>query len=149
MVIYFHKYSFEGAFCMDYNNEYNNAGPDYNGYNSYPARRKTSGFEIASLILGIASIVTCCFGIFSIPLGVLSILFAILSRGKDKKMSGMSIAGICTSVAGIILGGLLCICAAEAVYNTDFREKYIDPAYEQTYGMTMEEFMQRYGYSIE
>jgi hypothetical protein len=135
---------------MDYYNEYNNVNPDYDGYNSYPTRRRTSGFEIASLILGIASIVTCCFGIFSIPLGALSILFALLSRGKDKHMSGLGIAGICTSVAGIILGGTLCFIAAEAVYNADFRAKYIDPVYEQTYGMTMEEFLERYGgYSME
>jgi uncharacterized membrane protein YdjX (TVP38/TMEM64 family) len=65
-------------------------------------------------------------------------------------MSGLGIAGICTSVAGIILGGTLCFIAAEAVYNADFRAKYIDPVYEQTYGMTMEEFLERYGgYSME
>jgi hypothetical protein len=134
---------------MDYNNGYDNINTGFNSYNNYPVRRKTSGFEIASLILGIASIVTCCFGIFSIPLGALSILFAILSRRKREGMSGMSIAGIVTSIIGIILGGSLLFCAVQAVYNPDFREKYIDPAYEQTYGMSMEEFMQYYGYSFE
>lgn len=146
----------------DQNNGYNNHNNGYNslnnsgnnGYGSYnnadyPVRQKTSGFAIASLVLGIVSIVTCCFGIFSIPLGSLSILFAILSRRKGTGMPGMSIAGICTSIFGMLLGGFLLFYAFEGLYNPDFREKYLDPIYEDAYGMDFEEFMERYGYPID
>lgn len=134
---------------MDYQNGYNNNV--YSSYNngSYPVRKKTSGFSIASLILGITSIVTCCFGILSIPLGALSILFAVLSRKKGTGMPGMSIAGICTSICGIILGGFLLLYALEGLYNPNFREQYLDPLYENAYGMDFEEFMERYGYPID
>lgn len=138
---------------MDYwsnqNNEYNNNG--YGSYNTsgYPIRSRANGFAIASLILGIASIVTCCFGLFSIPLGALSILFAVLSRKNRTGMPGMSIAGIVTSVFGMLLGGFMLFYAFEGLYNPDFREKYIDPMYEDAYGMDFEEFMERYGYPIE
>lgn len=142
------------------NNGYDNQGSGWNnGYNNnvygsynnsnYPVRQKTSGFAIASLILGIASIVTCCLGVFSIPLGALSILFAILSRRKSTGMPGMSIAGICTSIFGMLLGGFLLFYAFEGLYNPDFRSKYLDPLYENAYGMDFEEFMERYGYPID
>lgn len=133
-----------------WNNGYNNNNI-YGSYNNagYPVRQKTSGFSIASLTLGIASIVTCCFGVLSIPLGALSILFAILSRRKNSGMPGMSIAGICTSIFGMLLGGFLLFYVMQGIYNPNFREKYLDPLYENAYGMDFEEFMERYGYPID
>lgn len=60
---------------------------------------KKSGLSIASLVLGIISIVTCGFGI--IP-SILGLIFAIIS--KVKKKAGPSTAGLITSIIGIILG---------------------------------------------
>jgi hypothetical protein len=132
---------------MDYGNWYNDSQNNNtnNTYGGYSVRRKTNGFEIASMVMGILSIITCCFGIFSLPLGALGILFALLSRRKGSSMSGLSITGIVTSVIGMLLGILIILGAILTLSNSDFREKYIDPVYEQTYGMDFEEFMEYYG----
>ncbi len=136
---------------MDYyQNNWNQTNQSQNSYND-PAGRSINGFAIASLIIGIASIILCCFGIFSLPLGSLGILFAILSRRKGKGMPGMSIGGICTSIIGMIFGILVLIYfifIAVLVENPD-SWYLLDPLYQQTYGMDFEEFMEYYGYPLE
>lgn len=63
-----------------------------------------NSFSVASTGLGIASIAMSCTGILSIPLGALGILFAILSKRKDKAMHKGSTTGIILSCIGIVLG---------------------------------------------
>ncbi|SHI46234.1 DUF4190 domain-containing protein [Parasporobacterium paucivorans] len=72
----------------------------------YPA---VSGLAIASMVLGILSIITFYTLGFGILLGILSIIFAIVSKKRTGgRLSGMAIAGITCSICGIVLGAIFC-----------------------------------------
>ena len=60
----------------------------------------SNGFSIASLILGIISIMSFLLFFISIPLAILAIIFGIIGITKGSK--AMAIAGIVTAVIGII-----------------------------------------------
>ena len=73
------------------------------------------GYAIASLALGIASLVCvccCCGALFfvGIPAGILAIVFAVLSRrDQGGKFSGMAIAGLILGIIGLILCLICCV----------------------------------------
>lgn len=123
-------------------NEFSNN--QYNNYyiSSAPEREKVSGFSIASMILGMISILFCCTGIFSLPFGALSILFAILSKRKGKAMPPMSLTGIILACVGIVMG-LFMLVYSVFTFLTDpeFRK-----AFEDSYGEYYQEF---YNYGLE
>lgn len=82
----------------------------YNSYSnvvSEPSEFST-GFGIASLVMGILSILTsCCCGL-GILMSILGIIFGcIQSKDESGKKPGMAIAGIATSIAGIVSGILI------------------------------------------
>lgn len=63
---------------------------------------KQSGFGIASLVLGIISIVTVCIVIGIVP-SVLGLIFAIIALCQKNKKKGTAIAGLICSLVGIAL----------------------------------------------
>ncbi|MDD3219369.1 MAG: DUF4190 domain-containing protein [Lachnospiraceae bacterium] len=72
---------------------------------------ESKGFAVASMVLGIVSIVfVCCLGWFVlIPAGV-SLILGIVSLVKHKPGKGMAIAGIvCAAVAIILLVTLVIV----------------------------------------
>lgn len=77
------------------------------------------GFAIASLVLGIVSVVlfcTCC----NVITALLSIIFAIIYLVKNSGGSkAMAITGIVTSVISVVLTGVLCIGIARSSYMND------------------------------
>lgn len=92
---------------MDENNNYN--GNHYNDYN-YNApyhnnqSRKSNSFAKASLILGIASIITGVLFLIPVPFitAILSIIFGIVSRQQEQHMEGKAIVGISLSAVTLI-----------------------------------------------
>lgn len=90
----------------DYNNQY--AQPQqYNEpyYNQqYPQYVEPSnggnGMSLASLILGIASVVVCC---LAEPLGVLGIIFGCISRKRQPQNNAKATVGIILSIVGLVL----------------------------------------------
>ena len=70
-----------------------------NNYNSPQEGGK--GMAIASMVLGIVSIVLCCFWYISLTAVILGIIFAVLSNKKVGKC-GMATAGIVCSIIGMI-----------------------------------------------
>lgn len=71
------------------------------------SKPKTRAFSIASLVLGILSLVCCCGGFVSFALGVLAIVFAIVARRHLGYFDGMSIAGMTCGIVGAVLGLLI------------------------------------------
>ncbi len=59
------------------------------------------GFAIASMVLGIISLVLFCIWYISVPCSILAIIFAKLSLKSSKR--GMAIAGLTTGIIGFIL----------------------------------------------
>ncbi|WP_394522360.1 hypothetical protein [Lacrimispora sp. JR3] len=85
-----------------------------------PVRSSQSNMALASLVMGIIGIVTsCCYGGFIF--GSLGIIFALLSKTEDR-FEGYAMAGLITSVIGIVLAVLLgivfLILVAAGEYNT-------------------------------
>ncbi len=78
-----------------------------NGSNTPP--EKPDSFSIVSMICGTVSIVLCCTGIFSLSVGALGILFAILAKRRGRPMSSFSIAGTALSCAGMVFGTIMLI----------------------------------------
>lgn len=70
-----------------------------------PAPRRNP-FTVASLVLGVCSLVTVCTAILPLPLGALGILFAILSYRKGKGMDTLAITGLVTSCVGLTVSAI-------------------------------------------
>ena len=149
---------------MDYNNDNQNnqnnqwdrwdSNASNSSYYNQPTHRPyRQGFMLASGICGILSITTCCTGIFSLPLGALGILFAVLASRKGKKLNATCITGIVTSIIGIIAGIAMIVTSfmmlPELMQNELYKEQ-LDIVTEQMYGMDFSEFLEEYyGYSME
>lgn len=63
------------------------------------------GLSIASMVLGIISVVfCCCLWYIAIPAGIIGLILGIVGIKKSSEGHGMAIAGIITSSIAIILG---------------------------------------------
>lgn len=108
-----------------------------NGYNQNPfengddylfrtvnpnGRRKTYGWSVASLVCGIISVVCCCIGYGAVVLGILAVVFSILSRKNLGYFDGMAIAGLVLGIVGFILG--VAILLSTYFIDEEFLEEY-------------------------
>lgn len=107
-----------------YNNQYSqstNNTTSTASYTSTPAEPFSQGMAIASLVLGIFSILfACCCTILGIILGIVGIVLGCMQKPNPDtgKKPGMAIAGIICSACGIafcIISGI--IGAASAISN--------------------------------
>lgn len=93
----------------DYNNSYN---MDYQEQNN-----GNKGMAIASMILGIIALVTCICYCTAIPLGIVSIILAIIVLVKKKNGKSFAITGIITSGIAIIISIVTLVVSAPMVDN--------------------------------
>lgn len=66
--------------------------------------QRADGLGIASMVLGIVSIVCCWSPFFGLLLAILGLIFGLCAKRINGKKSGFAIAGIITSAIGILLG---------------------------------------------
>lgn len=92
------------------NNEFNFQSNPYGGFE--PAQKKPqNSYAIASLVLGIVSVVTCCcccvetLGLILTGVSaLLAIVFAFLSKkNNDGKMDVKAVAGLILGIVGIVM----------------------------------------------
>lgn len=95
---------------------------NWNSWNDEQPKPERRGFAIASLILGILSLVLCCIG--GGVLGIAGLALGIASLVKKESSMGMAVAGIITSVFGIIYGIAILIMAV--MFSGYFTEHYED-----------------------
>lgn len=95
----------------DYNNQYQQGGEDDYAFQTLMrnGRPKTKGWSVASMVIGIISVVCCCGGWCGIFLGVAAVILSIISRKTLGYFDGMSVAGIVLGVFGFVLGIALII----------------------------------------
>ena len=77
-------------------------------YNAPVQKPGPNGFQVASLIVGIISIVCCCWGLFSIipaTVHILGIILAIVGNKKGKH--GVGTGGLTCSIIGLVLAVIL------------------------------------------
>ena len=113
----------ENNWNQSYNqNQQPNYGQPIPPYGYHEPERK--GFAIASLVLGILSLVLCC--VYGGFLGILGLIFGIVSLAKKESKMGMAIAGIITSAFGLVYGiSIVCSQLLEEVYGIDSAEPAI------------------------
>lgn len=90
-----------------------------------PREQENQGFAIASMVLGIISLVCCCLGWISAIMAILSIIFGVITLVKKKPGKGMAIAGIiCSSFAIVIYIVLVVISLAigSSLSHSDIQE---------------------------
>lgn len=126
------------------NNPYNNnsGGNPYSGRPLYPAPPSGDKLATAALILGIlaplSSVTMTVYPPFIF--GSIAILLALLSRGRAPKIPQRAKIGILCAFGGILLNlAIVGSCIYLFITNPAIREQ-VDTLFQQTYGMTMEEF---------
>lgn len=80
---------------------------DVNGQGASQSTFSPSGFAIASLVLGILSLVCCCFWYVSGIFAVIGLVFSIIVLVKHKPGRGMAIAGLICSAIGLIIAVIM------------------------------------------
>lgn len=77
-----------------------------NAYSIYTEKGKPKkmGWSIASMILGILSLILTSFGWVALILGVLAIIFSVIARAKLGYFNGFAIAGLITGIFGTVFG---------------------------------------------
>ena len=90
----------------DQNNDPNNHQNDYqNNYQNnyqYEAPQKETNRLVASMIVGIFSMLTCCIPFIQFPLAVTTIVLVILSK-KGKPFNGFAVAGLVLGILAVII----------------------------------------------
>ncbi len=75
---------------------------DYAG----PQPPATNGQAVASLVLGLVSLVLMCVWYIALPCGILAIVFGVLGRGSAKRgapRGGMATAGLILGILGVVI----------------------------------------------
>lgn len=73
--------------------------------------KQTDGLGIASMILGILSLICCWVPFLGFLFGIIGLILGLCARRIDGKKSGFAIAGIITSSIGVLLGIFMIIAA--------------------------------------
>lgn len=120
-----------GQYNQQYGQQYNQQYAQYGqqGYSQqYPAyvesQDDSNGMGVASLVMGIISLVCCSSFIFS----VLGIVFGIISLSRKKTNNGIAVAGVVLSAVSIIIGiVIICVLFATGAYADLINDIYNDP----------------------
>ncbi len=129
---------------MDYDNQNQGNGPlHYQFEQTAPPR---NGMTTAASVLGLATIVTCVLLTVYIPFvtGSLAILFALLSKGSDKRMSPSALSGITSAVVGLVMNVILIISVITLYLTNPVIHERANQLFEQRYGLTIDELWEEY-----
>jgi hypothetical protein len=128
-----------------YSSNLNDNGNYYNNGNMgapMPQQNK-KGFAIASMVLGIVSIFTCCLTITHFILAIIAFVLGIASLvSKKRGGTGMAVAGVATSSVSIVLSLIIAFSAGRIVFEfggfyrdlikTEVNEKEVAEEYIKT-----------------
>lgn len=91
-------------------------------FTGYQEKKGGKGMAIASLILGILSLLCCCIGF---PFAIVGLILAIISLVKGKDGKGLAIAGLITSIVCLGISTMAFINALPMLpYIDDFKDYY-------------------------
>lgn len=89
-----------------------------------PIAARKNGFAVAALVLGIISLVCCCFDYFSLILSILAIVFAAIDRKQNAVMNGISRGGLICGIIAAVLAGFSIL--ASLVFAEFFEQFYAE-----------------------
>ena len=90
-----------------------------------PGGTDKNGMAVASLVLGIIAVCCCCVSGLSLVLGILAIVFSVLSR-KNPAKSGLGTAGLVLGIIAAVLAIVSIIVAQTDWYQTTVTQQLID-----------------------
>lgn len=93
-------------------------------------RPKTLGWSVASLVVGILSVVCCFLGWSGLVLGVAAVAFSIISRKQLGYFDGMSVAGLILGIFGFVFGVSMLI-AVNFLITEEMMEEFWQEYYKQ------------------
>ena len=112
------------------------------GYTAVPEKKGMIGFAITALVLGILSVICCCFGLGWIT-AIPGIIFGIIAIAKKFDGKGCAVAGVvCSSIALVValvglilslLGLSLPMMASLESITSDYEDYYDDYDYDYDY----------------
>ncbi len=86
--------------------EYSYNNNNYQANAVYEQKSTHSGTSIASMVLGILSIVLCCCGPLGLILGIVGLILAFVSK-HGKPFDSLAMTGLITSCVGIIISVII------------------------------------------
>ena len=98
---------------------------NYYSNNSYtsPEEPVSKGFAIASLVMGILSIVTCCCTITGILFGILGIIFScVQAKDSEGKKPTQATVGLVLSIIGVVIAVVSMIFGAALGSSSMYQE---------------------------
>lgn len=141
---------------MDFNDNQQMPPQENNYYNNSSFRNPGMAMATASLFLGLASFFMSMTVLFSLILGGLAILFALLSKGYGKKMITQAKIGFICGIGGLGTTFFLIVSSVSMLlanpdmlveigrqYDTAIEEVYGQPT-EELYGTSFEDMMTEY-----
>lgn len=118
------NYSHQYGQPQQYNAPYYNAQ-----YPEYRENNNSNGFAIASLVLGLISIVCCftsfsgcCFWLIALPASIVGLILGIVSLKKGEQGKGMAIAGVVTS--GVSIAYCILLIFIAIMYSVSYINYY-------------------------
>lgn len=99
------------------------------------SQSENQGFGIASMVLGILSLVLFC-ACINIPLAIVAIIFGILQLTNRGTKKGMAIVGIVTAVLSMVLFGISVVALISSVdfqreLQRDIRERFGESFFDE------------------
>lgn len=112
-----------------------------------------NSFAIASLVLGLLALVTLCTAILPLPLGALSILFAVLSRRKKRQLNTTALIGVVSSVCGMAMSLVIVVMSfmmlPSMMQSEEYREQ-LNTMSEAMYGISFDDMLEdAYGIDLD
>ncbi len=107
-------------------------GPNYNPYPPQPPYKQQNNMALASMIVGIFSLLSCCFPPLQFVLGIVGILLVIFSK-KGKPWSGFAIAGLVMSIISLLISIVMVLYLAFAFQM--MRDPQFAPLFNEVYEM--------------
>ena len=93
-------------------------------------RPKTFGWSVASMVIGIISVVCCALGWTGLILGAAAVALSIISRRKLGYFDGMSVAGLILGIFGFVFGVSMLI-AVNFLITEEMMEEFWQEYYKQ------------------
>ena len=109
--------------------------------------RRINGMGTAALLMAVLALFSIVTGVGPVFFGGLAIVFAVLSRGKERRLGGAALGSILVSGFAIIAGIVLVTSTFMLIENDPNVRAQVDQSFEMMYGTDYEGFkegMQHY-----
>ncbi|MCR4585515.1 MAG: hypothetical protein K5686_07280 [Lachnospiraceae bacterium] len=125
------------CYTVDMYQEDDNRIPGMPGTPAYA----TNMFCFTSFVLACIAVFSVLTGVFPIMLGSLSIILALLSRGREVKLSSSAKLSVSISVFAMIVGACITIAAAYSIMTDPEMMDFIKQLYNAVSNMDYDEYM--------